>query len=134
MVKLAIVTIRKAKQNNHLRLIQHNLSKEYLRLIAFSDSSFANNDDLGTQFGLIILTKDSNHRANWLIISSYKCRRVVWSVLGADTYSFADYFDAAYSIRQDIGKILGTTIPLKMLTDTERLLKTIVKSSTRAGK
>lgn len=63
---------------------------------------FANSDDFGTQHGLIILLTDGSKRANWLIYSSYVCRREMGAVLDEEMYAFIDCFDAAYAMTHDI--------------------------------
>lgn len=52
------------------------LDQKSLRLITFTDSSFANNDDLTSQIGYVIALADAQNRANILHWKSVKCRFV----------------------------------------------------------
>lgn len=98
IINLANYTIWREISRKEWSLRQKHLIKQLLRIIAFSDSSFANNDDLGTPLGYVVLMTDDTERMYWLTFANYKCRRVVRSVSGVETYALADFFDAAYSI------------------------------------
>ena len=52
------------------------LDLETLQVVVFADSSFANNEDLSSRIGFIIVLADANHNANVLHSSSIKCKRV----------------------------------------------------------
>lgn len=85
----------------------HKLKKDPPLLVTFSNLSFSNNDDLETQLGYVILMGDETKRVNWLRFASYKCRRMVQSVLGGEIYTFADCFDAVFSVSNDISRLIG---------------------------
>lgn len=104
-----------------------------LKMVTYSDPSFANCDDMGTKLlCFIILLTDDTGKANWLTYSSFKCRRVDRSVLAGETYTFADCFDAAYAIKHDLQVIMNHNIPLTTLTYSESFFKIIVKSTVTA--
>lgn len=65
---------------------------------------------------------------------SFECLHLVRSVLRGETYAFLDFYDATYSFRHAIKKILGRLILITMVTDFGSLFKTIVKSGTTAEK
>lgn len=79
--KLLNKIIRAAQSNPNRGLTQHPLDKNTLRLVVYSDSSFANLIDQGTQLGYFILLTHDSWKVNWLHYASYKFRRVVMSVL-----------------------------------------------------
>lgn len=56
------------------------------------------------------------------------------SVMGAEVLAFADGFDYAYLLRHDLQSVIGHSLPLAILTDSESLFKTIVKSTTTTEK
>lgn len=68
-------------------LIVHKLKLESLHIIVHANSSFANLPDLKTQLGFVVFLSDYTKMVNWLPYSSYKCKRVVRSVLGGDTHA-----------------------------------------------
>ena len=48
-----------------------------LRIVAFTDSSFANNKDLSSQIGYVIVLADAQTNANIIHWQSIKCRRLL---------------------------------------------------------
>ena len=50
----------------------------------------------------IVVLCDKYDNANILHYVSHKSRRVTRSVLGAETYAFADAFDFAYCAKKDL--------------------------------
>lgn len=122
--------IKRINDEPKLGIIVHKLNMNSLRILVHADASFANLPDLKTQLGFIVLLADDTLRVNWLHFRSYKFKPVVRSVLGGDTHSFADSFDAAYDLRHDIEQMLDRKIPLCTVTDSDSLFKVIVQSST----
>src|SRR6266568_4264013 len=83
-----------------------NISKDSLKLIIFTDLSFANNYNLLSQIGFIITLTNKNNKANiiyWLFI---KCKQVTQSVLAFKLYKIAYRFDTKAVIKITIKKIL----------------------------
>ena len=74
--------------------------------MVFTDASFANNRDLLSQIGFVIVLTDRNQDANILHWSSIKCKRVTRSVLASELYVLAHGFDIAAVIKSTIQKIL----------------------------
>lgn len=105
------------------------LDRKSLHLRAYSDGSFVNNQDSSSQLGYIVLLCDGNDNCNVIKFRSFKSKRVVRSVLGAEVYSFAEAFDAAFVIKTDLERILDTELPLSMLTDSNSLFDVMVKPS-----
>ena len=73
-----------------------------LSLLVFTDASFANNKDLSSQIGFIIVLMDRNQSANILHWSSIKCKRVTRSVLASKLYGLAHGFDMGAAIKSII--------------------------------
>ena len=89
-------------------------------LFVFVDASFANNKDMSSQLGYLIMLgeeeRDSDSfriRGNIVHYSSTKCKRVTRSVLASEIYGMVSGVDMAYAI--------GTT--LNMITDELNLPK-----------
>ena len=76
------------------------LDKNSLRLIVFTDSSFANNKDYTSQIGYVIVLADKNDNANILHWSSTTCRRITRSVLASELYAMSNGHDMAVSVKQ----------------------------------
>ena len=88
------------------------LDKPSLCLLAFTDILFANNRDLSSQIGYILVLVDASGRANILHWSSTKCKRVTRSVLASELYGMAHGFDMGISVKSTIDRILGTDVNL----------------------
>jgi hypothetical protein len=115
------------------------LDKTSLRLLAFTDASFANNRDLSSQIGYVLVLADASGRANILHWSSTKCKRVTRSVLASELYGMAHGFDMGASVKSTIDRILGTDVnlfqlPLVICTDSKSLYECLVKLGTTQEK
>jgi hypothetical protein len=114
-----------------LRFVQ--LNPKQLRLITFTDAAFANNTDLSSQIGYIIVLADQDN-ANILHWSSTKCKRVTRSVLASELYAMSNAFDISSAIKCTLEKILRTSLPLTICTDSKSLYDCLVKLGTTQEK
>jgi hypothetical protein len=110
------------------------LEEKSLRLLVFTDASFANNKDLSSQIGYILVLADASGRANILHWSSIKCKRVTRSVLASELYGMAHGFDSGASIKSTIERILRINLPLVLCTDSQSLYDCLVKLGTTQEK
>jgi hypothetical protein len=110
------------------------LDQQSMKLIVFTDASFANNTDYTSQIGFIICLTDDQNRANILHWSSIKCKRVTRSVLASELYAMAHGFDIGAAIKSTIEAILRIPLPLVMCTDSKSLFECLVKLGTTAEK
>ena len=74
--------------------------------MVFTDASFANNRDLLSQIGFVIILTDRNQDVNILYWSLIKCKRVTRSILASKLYALAYSFNIAAAIKLTIQKIL----------------------------
>lgn len=114
------------------------------KLMVFTDGSFANNKDLSSQLGyLLVLANESSHsqqdstlhiRGNVIHWSSTKCKRVTRSVLASEVYGMVSGVDIAIAILTTLKIIterLGLpSIPLVVCTDSYSLYECLVKLGT----
>jgi hypothetical protein len=119
-------------QSRGLRFIP--LDKDSLKLVVFTDSSFANNKDNSSQIGFVIALTDKNNDANIIHWSSIKCKRVTRSVLASELYGMAHGFDHGAVIKATIEKILQTSLPLVLCTDSKSLYEYLVKLGSTSEK
>src|SRR5271167_1264851 len=111
------------------------LDLESLSLVVFTDASFANNKDLSSQIGHVIVLTDRNQSANIIHWSSIKCKRVTRSVLASELYALAHGFDIGAAIKSTIQKILQLEqLPLVLCTDSKSLYDCLVKLGTTQEK
>jgi hypothetical protein len=114
-----------------LRFVQLNIQS--LKLMVYTDASFANNQDLSSQIGFVIVLSDGN-KANILHWSSIKCKRVTRSVLASELYAMAHGFDAGAVVKSTIEAILQIRLPLILCTDSKSLYDCLVKLGTTQEK
>jgi len=120
--------------NSTRRLRFVKLDRESLKLLIFTDSSFANNRDLSSQIGYILILTNSKDDANIVHWSSIKCKRIVRSVLASELYTMTNGFDIGTSIKTTINKALQINLPQVLYTDSKSLYNCLVKLGTTQEK
>jgi hypothetical protein len=105
-----------------------------LKLIAFTDASFANNKDSSSQIGFVIALADSQNNANILHWQSIKCKRVTRSVLASELYAIAHGFDTGIVLKTTIELIINKPLPLILCTDSKSLYDCLVRLGTTQEK
>jgi hypothetical protein len=110
------------------------LDVDTLQLLVFADASFANNKDLSSQIGYVIVLADASKNANIIHWSSTKCKRVTRSVLASELYGTAHGFDIGVAIKSTIDKTLQVDLPLILYTDSKSLYDCIVRLGTTQEK
>ena len=70
---------------------------------------------------------DKTNRCSIIAYSSKRSRRVVRSTTAGEGLAFADGFDCAFAIREDLHCTIGRRIPIIMLTDSEILFNIITR-------
>ena len=115
------------------------LKTEELKLYVFVDGSFANNKDMSSQIGYIIVLgneepghdNELNIRGNIVHWSSTKCKRVTRSVLASEIYGMVQGFDVGYVIHHTLNTILTRLslprAPLVLCTDSFSLYQCLVQ-------
>ena len=115
-----------------LKFVQ--LDQKSLQLLVFTDSSFANNPDLSSQIGFVIVIADAAGNANIIHWSSIKCKRVTRSVLASELYAMTHGFNIATAIKATIDRMLYTVLLLIFYTDSRSLYDCLVKLGTTQEK
>lgn len=106
--------------------------------MVFTDGSFANNKDLSSQLGFVILIGNEQQRQedftvcrNLMHWSSTKSKRVTRSVLASEIYGMANGVDMGIVISTTIRLITDQLklppIPLVVYTDSYSLYECLVK-------
>ena len=100
-----------------------------LRVIGFSDSSFANNDDISSQLGYICFMGEETERAIPIVFNSYKSRGVTRSPMAGEVIAFSDMFDVAGTMSEEVGFFVNRRTPVQLFTDSKILFDVISKGS-----
>ncbi|KHJ36427.1 hypothetical protein EV44_g3709 [Erysiphe necator] len=144
-----------SKLNKRLQWQKNNLDRglnnvvlnlRHAKLFIFVDASFANNEDLSSQIGYIIVianeTNQEDHKftitSNIIHYSSTKSKRVTRSVLASEIYGMVGGVDMGYAIATTINLIFSQLdlpeIPIIVCTDSYSLYECIVKLGTTKEK
>jgi hypothetical protein len=92
-----------------------------LQLLTFIDTSFANNKDLSSQIGYMLILSDGSNKANIIHWSLIKCKRVTRSVLASELYGIIHRFDIGTVIKSTLDKVLQVSVPLVLCTNSKSL-------------
>ena len=121
-------------ENNQASINQQRIRIATQQLLVFTDASFANNKDLSSQIGYVIVLADAMKKANIIHWSSVKCKRVTRSVLASELYGMAHGFDIGAAIKSTVDKILQVNLPLILCTDSKSLYDCLVRLGTTQEK
>jgi hypothetical protein len=109
------------------------LDIQTMKMVVFTDSSFANNYDFSSQIGFVVALADANGDSNIVHWVSVKSRRITRSVLASELYAMSLGFDAAAAIKSTLDQILQPwrqePVPLTIFTDSKSLYDCLVKIS-----
>ena len=122
-------TIDYLLESRDLSLHMQKLDFESLHFRLYADASLATSLDHTSQLRYIVLLCGKLYNACVVHYTSYKSHRVARSVLGAETYAFAEAYGFAYCSKRDLECILGRTIPLEIHTDSKSLFEVTTKFS-----
>jgi hypothetical protein len=119
------------------------LKLEEAKLFIFTDGSFANNKDLSSQLGFIIVLANEHRTGeghdfeiygNIIHWNSIKCKRVTRSVLASELYGMVNGFDNTIAISTTLQQIVRTLnlpqIPVIVCSDSRSLYDCLVKLGT----
>lgn len=110
------------------------LDKKTLRVIGYSDSSFANNADLSSQLWHICFLGDKSGAVVPIHVKSYKSRRVTRSEMEGEVIAFSDLFDVASTLADEASLLVGSKVPVQLLTDNKSFFYVISKGSRTSKK
>ena len=85
--------IKHIHKNPELGLQYNKMDIETMEILVYSDGSFSGNNDGSSQVGFMNFLIDKNNTASLIEYSSSKSKRIVRSVLGAETFGMADACD-----------------------------------------
>lgn len=126
-------------QDRGLRMVPLDLTTA--KIMVFTDGSFANNKDMSSQIGFIMVVVNETMSTTYFDIignvlhyTSVKCKRVTRSVLASEIYGMMSGFDigmATSSTFRQIADRLGLPpLPLVLCTDSRSLYEALIRLST----
>lgn len=114
------------KENSNIGLSFHKLDKDTVKLMVFSDASFASNSDIKLQLGYVVTTSDKSGHSNIAHYSSTKSRRVTRSVLAAELFAMANAFDSDRTFKLTLKQMYNLKTEMTMCTDTKSLFDLLI--------
>lgn len=111
-------TIRNMASTKQRGLCSHTLELKTWRTIAIGYALLPNYQDLSSQLGRFILLTNDRNRATTVSDSSYKSKRDFPAVLGAEAFSLVDWFNSAFTLRDNVQRIFRNAIPLAVLANS----------------
>lgn len=120
--------------NHRVPMAIPKLNKDSVRVVGFSDTSFANNCDLSTQLGYIIFLADVYSYSAPMIFKSYMKRRITQSATAGEVIAFADMGDAAVTLTKEVERLLHRRVAIQLMINSKFLFDVISKGSRTSGK
>lgn len=108
--------------DNLTALKVNKLDASTLKTVGFSEVCFA---WFVIAAEIIILLGDQNDTVVSLVFQFYKARTIIRSAMSGEVIAFSDMFDYAIRISQDLAKLMGVTIPVRLLADRKALCNLI---------
>lgn len=111
------------------RVLLHfpKLKVEVLRIVGYSDSSFANNSDFSLQLQHLCFSSNVTGSVTSISLKYYKSRRATGSAMAGEVKASTDLFDVARSSKNELKPLLSKNVSLQLLTDSKSLLDAIFK-------
>lgn len=109
------------KKTSNVGLNFKTLDPSTVRLMVFTDSSFANLPDVKSQIGFVVVATDDSDNYNILHYGSSRCRRVARSVMAAELLALVYGFDQAFLVKKCLSDILGRNISMDAFIDSRTL-------------
>jgi hypothetical protein len=99
-------------------------------MLVYTDASQANNEDLSSQVGYIIILTDHSKQASIVHYHSHKSQHITRSSMAGEMLAFENGFDNAFILRHDLENMLGQPVPLVMYADLQALFNVLTRSKT----
>ena len=111
-------------KTDNMRLYMPRMEKiEECHIECYSDASFANLPDCGSQSGVVIFIRDGNGRRCPVFWQSKKIRRVVKSTLSAETLALLDGAESAVYLSKILREISGCgDLKIRCFVDNKSLV------------
>lgn len=120
--------IRHLKKTADLQLQYPKLDVETLSVVVYVDSSFNNREGNRSQLGFIVLLAYHSGKCSVLHYKIFKSTRVVSSTMAGEALAFISGCDSAFLLRHDTPIMLGTKIPIIILTDSNQVFDVLTRA------
>ena len=98
-------------------------------MLIFTDATFANNKDLSSQIGALLVAIDIDNNTNILYWVSIKCKRITRSILAFKLLGIVHEFNIVYLVKTILDLILNKDILLVIYINSKSFYNCLVKLS-----
>jgi hypothetical protein len=125
-------TLARLKETADLALSFPAIDVDTLPMVVYADSSFANGRNKRSQVGHVLCLRDKT--GTMCILGYRRCNywRVIRPVMAAETLAFTAAFDNAFSVRDQVKKVLKGNVPITIYTDSKALYDILTSNRTTA--
>lgn len=113
-------------------ILKPKLSEDNLYLSIYTIENLSAFDALRTRLANSILLCDDDDKCNIIHYSSENSHQVDRSILGGETFAFANGMDFILTLKCDLENIICATLPVKLYTNSKILFDFITKNSVTA--
>lgn len=105
------------------------LDMDTIRIVLFTDSSFANAEHSKSQLGFVVVLADGDNNANIVHFGSMACKRVARSVMAAELHSLIYGFDQAFVTGDMLQELLGRKVHIDAYVDSRTVFNVVAKTA-----
>jgi hypothetical protein len=98
-------------------------------IVAYSDASYASNQDRTSQLGYVLTLKDAKNVSHIIAYSSKKSPRVVSSIFSGEAIALANAFNHSFALQHDIYRMTGRKLSICLRTDSLAVFDAISKNT-----
>ncbi len=118
------------RSSSNIVLTFHRLAALSLPLVCYVDARDINSINGNCQVGFVILLEDEENQCCILSYASRRSRLLAHSTITGEALAFAEDLDCSYAIGSHMMNIIGHSILLTLLTDSEILFLIITRRKT----
>ena len=118
-------TIKKLKNTKIILKFPSLRDIKKSKIVVYSDASFKNLPDCGSQGAHIILWCDSENRSAPIQWQSKKIKRIVKSTLAAESLALHDGVDSAFYTKTIINELLRVSVKIHCYVDNNSLVENV---------
>lgn len=118
--------------DNSIALNTPKLNKRSMRIIGYSDASFANNHDLSMELGHICFLVHEEGIAVPMDLRSYEATSLRRYAMGGEGIAFRELFNRASTLDGEMRQLHHFRIPVQLITDSKSLFD-VIRRGTRTS-
>lgn len=122
------------RETKHAGLLFVKFHLKLLRMVLFTDATFANDRGYKLKLGCVIHIYDENNNGNIVHFGSARYKLAVSSVLAAELHTLSRGYENDYFLRQLASEIIGHRITFEAYPDSKTLFDMVTKDAATSEK